>query len=363
MRLLFIVQGQGRGHMTQAIALRQILARQGHQLCGVLVGRSQSRLLPKFFIEQIQAPVSTFCSPNFQLDTQRRGISIVGTLFFNLKHLPVFIRSLHRIYNAVRQYKPDVIVNFYDPLAAIYAAFRRPKIKMVCIAHQYLMMHPGFVFPRNKRIARWAMLVFTRVCTWGAETCLALSFRSMPDIPKYNLRVVPPLLRAEIRNMKPSTENFILSYVLNDGYAKDIANEHRHFPDLRIKGFWDRQNCSGIAQLNANLEFQPLDGIAFLDAMRRCSGLICTAGFESICEAMYFGKPVFMIPVAHQIEQYCNAVDACREGIGLWDSKVNLAGFLDYLPRHRGSPKRYFSWVHSAQIIYPEVFKHLVYDN
>ena len=74
----------------------------------------------------------------------------------------------------------------------------------------------------------------------------------------------------------------------------------------------------------------------------------------------------YLLPSAdlvHQIEQYCNAVDACQEGIGLWDFKLNLAGFLDYLPRHRGSPKRYLSWVHSAQKIYPEVFKHLVYDN
>jgi uncharacterized protein (TIGR00661 family) len=349
--------------MTQAISLYQILARQGHQLCAVLVGQSQSRIIPKFFIKQIQAPVYTFCSPNFQLDTKRRGVSIFGTFVHNLKHLPVFMKSLLSLRRSVRQFQPDLIVNFYDPLAAIYAALWRPKTKMVCIAHQYLMRHPKFVFPKGKRFARWAMLFFTWVCAWGADKCLALSFRWMPDMPKYNLMVVPPLLRAEITKLKPSTENFILSYVLNDGYANDIVAEQQHYPDLKILGFWDRLDCLGITRLQANLEFRPLDDVAFLDAMRRCRGLVSTAGFESICEAMYLGKPVFMIPVKHQIEQHCNAIDAYREGVGLWDFDFDLADFLDYIPRHRGNPKRFQNWVHSAERIYPDVFSRLSSGN
>jgi uncharacterized protein (TIGR00661 family) len=363
MRFLFIVQGEGRGHMTQAISLYQILSRKGHQLCAVLVGQSHSRLIPNFFVKQIQAPVFTFCSPNFQLDTQRRGVSILGTFAHNLRHLPVFVKSLLSLRRSVRRFQPDVIVNFYDPLAAIYAALWRPKTKLICIAHQYLMMHPKFVFPEGKRIARWAMLFFTWVCAWGADKCLALSFRWMSDVPKHNLTVVPPLLRAEIKKLKPSTENFILSYVLNDGYANDIAAEQRDYPDLKIMGFWDHRECSGVTRLQANLDFQPLDDLAFLDAMRRCSGLVSTAGFESICEAMYLGKPVFMIPVKHQIEQHCNAIDAYREGAGLWDFDFDLAGFLDYIPKHRGNPKRFQNWVHSAEWIYPDLFSRLSIDN
>jgi uncharacterized protein (TIGR00661 family) len=359
MRFLFIVQGEGRGHMTQAISLYQILSRQGHQLSAVLVGQSRSRLIPKYFVKQIQAPVFTFCSPNFQLDTKRRGVSIFGTFVHNLKHLPVFMKSLLSLRRSIRQFQPDLIVNFYDPLAAIYAALWRPKTKMVCIAHQYLMRHPKFVFPKGKRFARWALLFFTWVCAWGAEKCLALSFRWMPDMPKHDLMVVPPLLRAEITKLKPTTENFILSYVLNDGYANDIVAEQQHYPDLKILGFWDRRDCLGVTRLQANLEFRPLDDVAFLDAMRRCRGLVSTAGFESICEAMYLGKPVFMIPVKHQIEQHCNAIDAYREGVGLWDFDFDLADFLDYIPRHRGNPKRFQNWVHSAERIYPDVFTRL----
>ena len=36
-----------------------------------------------------------------------------------------------------------------------------------------------------------------------------------------------------------------------------------------------------------------------------CKAYASTAGFESVCEAMYLGKPILMVP-AH-IEQDCNA--------------------------------------------------------
>lgn len=49
MKFLFIVQGEGRGHLTQAITLEEILRRNGHEVVEVLVGKSSSRRLPGFF--------------------------------------------------------------------------------------------------------------------------------------------------------------------------------------------------------------------------------------------------------------------------------------------------------------------------
>ena len=42
MKMLFIIQGEGRGHLTQALSLRRKLADEGHQVVGVLVGKSSS---------------------------------------------------------------------------------------------------------------------------------------------------------------------------------------------------------------------------------------------------------------------------------------------------------------------------------
>ena len=49
MKYIFIVQGEGRGHLTQCMALEEILRKNGHEVVEVLVGKSKSRQLPAFF--------------------------------------------------------------------------------------------------------------------------------------------------------------------------------------------------------------------------------------------------------------------------------------------------------------------------
>ena len=39
MKFLFIVQGEGKGHLTQALALEEMLKNNGHEVVEVLVGR------------------------------------------------------------------------------------------------------------------------------------------------------------------------------------------------------------------------------------------------------------------------------------------------------------------------------------
>ena len=43
MKILFIIQGEGRGHLTQALSLRQKLMAEGHEIVGVLVGKSPAQ--------------------------------------------------------------------------------------------------------------------------------------------------------------------------------------------------------------------------------------------------------------------------------------------------------------------------------
>ena len=55
MRVLFIVQGEGRGHLTQALTMEALLRREGHEVVGALVGKSSARELPAFFTRGMKA--------------------------------------------------------------------------------------------------------------------------------------------------------------------------------------------------------------------------------------------------------------------------------------------------------------------
>ena len=94
MKFLFIVQGEGRGHLTQAITLEEILRRNGHEVVEVLVGKSSSRRLPGFFNRNIHAPVKRFVSPNFLPTPANKRVSLMRSVAYNLVKLPVYINSI-----------------------------------------------------------------------------------------------------------------------------------------------------------------------------------------------------------------------------------------------------------------------------
>ncbi|MBU1821170.1 MAG: glycosyl transferase, partial [Bacteroidetes bacterium] len=205
MKVLFIIQGEGRGHLTQAIALQQILRDAGHELSAVLVGKAEGREVPGFFTEQIEAPVQPFLSPNLIYDTNKGSINIGKTIRTHLRRGGRYARSLRAIDETVQSVKPDLIVNFYEVLGGFYNLLYRPAAPMVCVAHQYLLLHPQFPFPKNSWLDRQVVNFNTRLTALGAHKKLALSFRRFEQETGHGLTIVPPLLRRDVKNLRPAT--------------------------------------------------------------------------------------------------------------------------------------------------------------
>ncbi|MCX7986495.1 MAG: hypothetical protein N2662_06120 [Bacteroidales bacterium] len=349
MKYFFIVQGEGRGHMTQAIALSEILRSEGHSVVQVLVGKSPRREVPAFFYEKIQAPVATFESPNFVVDSNNKKIHIGKTIWANLLMAPTFLRSIAMIKQMVDETKPDVIVNFYELLGGLYALIYGKKAHIVVVGHQYLLQHPQFVFPKGYWIDKRLMSLNSWLVAARAEKKLALSFRPMPDVPRKKLFVVPPLLRSEIRKLTPQNRGYILGYLLNAGYAEEIERWHALHPEYELHFFWDKKDVPDDLKIDENLWFHRLNDVKFLEMMSKCGGYCSTAGFESICEAMYLGKPIMMVPTYGHFEQACNALDATLAGAGIQNTVFDLDPFVAYLPRHKDVSFAFRQWADSSK--------------
>jgi uncharacterized protein (TIGR00661 family) len=112
-----------------------------------------------------------------------------------------------------------------------------------------------------------------------------------------------------------------------------------------IHGFWDRQGAPEVEEVHPDLVFHRLSDTLFLEMMRTCRGFVGTAGFESVAEALWLGKPVMVVPTRNQVEQGWNAREAEAAGAGIAASRFDLTPFLDYLPAHRDVSERYRTWV------------------
>ena len=357
MKYLFVVQGEGRGHMTQAITLEKMLRKNGHEVVGIMVGTSATRKIPEFFLRAVSAPVSEYTSMNFRPSHKNRKPNMVGTVLYNIFAFVKYFPSIRQIRRTAMASKADVVVNFYELLVGLAYMGRRLKVPCVSIGHQYLFLHKDFGLPLVKYPGHEGLNMLSRVNSYGSCKLLALSFNSLPDDPYRKIRVVPPLLRPDVLGLRNSDGSdgpglsrgdYILGYMLNTGFAEEVEEWHRHHPEVCLKFFWDKWSEGQVKKVDDTLSFYLIDDREFLRQMAGCGAYASTAGFESVCEAMYLGKPILMVP--SHIEQEINAFDATRNGAGISAKKFDLSALLEFSKTYQPNEK-FVEWVNSAEKI------------
>jgi uncharacterized protein (TIGR00661 family) len=253
-----------------------------------------------------------------------RSVSNAATLLGVFGKLPKYLGILRQLDDIVRETQPDVIINFFEPMAAFYAITRRKRPPVVAIGHQFMFQHPSYVRAPQLWKQLLSMKIYTRLL--GARaTKLALSLYAAPDLPEKRIVVGPPILRKQLFSLSSNPNgDFVLIYLLNHGYADQIIAWSGKNPETKLHCFYDKPNAPAEFQHSQSLTFHQLDGEKFLTMMAECRHVVCTAGFESVSEAAWLGKPLFLVPVENHVEQQVNALDAEQFGLGLAEKSFNL---------------------------------------
>jgi uncharacterized protein (TIGR00661 family) len=325
-KILFAVQGEGRGHLSQAIVAFELLKKEGYNITGVIVGGNRANHLPAYFRKRIQAPVYRIESPGFVRDKENKAVRLLPTIIKSLTKIRSFWKSIHVIREIIKRQSPDLIINFYEPLIGAAHLIGSISTKTISIAHQYLFLHPSFIFHKTLSGAdRWMLKKYTHLTAFGSKSLLALSFNNK-DFEKYkNIIPCPPLLRNEIKAAEPFQGKHLLVYIVNAGYMDNIIKWNKDNPDVEIHCFTDSKKVRDKWEYNESLTFHSLNDQQFLRYMINAAAVVTTAGFESVCEAFYLGKPVMMVPVEGHAEQLCNAADGERSGVGIASEKFELS--------------------------------------
>ncbi len=334
--------------MTQAIAMCEMLQRHGHQIVAVVAGTNQTRSLPTFFEQAFAVPVRPIVSPGFSVK-KHRSISMPGTLASLITNLPAYRKSLATIRKAIEETQPDLIINFLEPLMGVFNLLHPHKIPVLVVGHQYMLEHPDFVKEKKFRTEQLGMKFYIAV-TGARSSRMALSFYHAPDMPERKFIVSPPILRKQLFTLQPDLSGgHLLIYLLNHGYADEIIEWHKKNPSVPIHCFYDKPDAPAEERRDATLTFHRIHGEKFLQLMATARGVACTAGFESVSEGAYLGKPLLLIPVENHLEQYLNACDAERTGIGMHDSKFHLSRLLE--PPKGDATQTFRDWVNQAEAI------------
>lgn len=350
MKFLFTVQGEGRGHYTQALSLATVLRKHGHEVVAVLIGKSDSRQTPTFFIDKIGAPLFEFDSPSFTSFYKQKRPNILISMANNFLRPFVFKDSLQFIKQKIEELRPDRVINFYEMITGMaYGIYRFDKkmgIKMVTLAHQYVLLNPHYKTTAEQDVKYYFLRMLSRITSTRASKILALSFRDMPGSKKKKIVTVPPLLRSEVFQVEPSKGDYIHGYMLNAGYFDEVLEWHKEHPEVSLRFFWDKKGVEEVTHLDNNFTLHKLNDEGFLRSMAGCMAYATTSGFESLCEALYYRKPTLMVPV--HVEQEFNAHDAALSGVGISAKKFKLNKLIEFIPEY-APDENFREWVHQAE--------------
>lgn len=336
----FIIQGEGKGHFSQALALQQLLSEEGGTLKKVYVGRSFFAPLPGYFYGSLPVPVRTFFSPNFVRTSNKKGIRLLSSLILNGLLGPLYFMEALRLGFALHR-SGTSIYNFYDPVGGLACRLLGLKKRSTVISHHFYLTHPDFNHPFGWDSQYALLRRLNRILKKSAGRVWALSFRKGRDSGK--IHVVPPLLDLRVRGEEWTRGERDLAYFLNPGFVEDLLEYYRRNPDLKADVFSTYKPGSTVP---GNVTLHTPSRADFLDKLLRCRRLITTAGFDLVAEAFYLGIPVYVIPAEQHYEQYCNALDASRTGMAFQLEQLDDLKDAEFEAR---SNKKYREWVDAAR--------------
>lgn len=280
MKILFGIQATGNGHISRSTEIYKLLKLHPDvtQLDVLISGGKAQMGLP------------------FEVNYEYKGFSF----YYGKKGKISVLKSIGKanFLSAIiglmkvpfRKY--DLIISDFEPITLWGAMLA--GVKRVGIGNMYSVTSNKY--PKEKG-ASLTKFFATVMCP--ARNKIAMHFQKFDDFVYY------PVIRNEIRHAVPANKNFTLVY-LNSFTDEELMNCFTK-PMFSNTKFVIYSKTSDRAYTYGNCEVKPLNNISFTNDIVNCSNVITAGGFQTISEALYLGKKLFVIPIKKQSEQIGNA--------------------------------------------------------
>lgn len=157
-----------------------------------------------------------------------------------------------------------------------------------------------------------------------------------------------PVIRSSIRKARVTDKGHYTVYLpaFSDKEILKILDKFSHI-------HWEvfSKKCTVEYEKN-NIHFFPVSLEKFSQSFVNCTGILCSAGFETPAEALFMGKKLCVVPMKNQYEQACNGAFLNELGIQvIWD----VAGFHNKL-------QTWLSEKEAFQISYPDQTREIIHS-
>lgn len=311
-RILYGVQGEGRGHASRSLQIIQWLVAKGYRV-KVLTGGDAMKVLGGLGLDVEEIPMFRY---HFGRDgvfspwrTAYRNAARALGLMFGMG------RQHTRVSAAAAAFKPGLIISDFEPYLSRLAA--RMNVPLVAIDHQHFLTES--VLPP---LAGWQNALTLKLYQLGTllmsgrpDGIITSSFYHFPKKRDSRAVFVGPFIPRRLKDLRGTSDQSVTVYLKQPGYLSSLLATMAGRPHRRFVVFSDWPE-GPPAGLPPNVQAAPISRDGFLAQLARGEALITTAGNQVIGEAVYLHKPVLAFPEPDVLEQELNALALKRSGFG-----------------------------------------------
>lgn len=330
MRIAYGIHGYGQGHATRAWAVLPDLQK-WHDVRVFAGGSAYETLQHSFDVQKI--PTLAFVYRGARASKWR-------TITKNLPYVVDLVtlgKVTRQVLADLRSFQPDVVISDCEPYT--FRAAGVLTVPRIAFDHFGIMARCRVPMPWTHWLQSLADSSLYKLLVGPAERALVSSF--YPAQPRSNnVSVIGPLLRNQVRNVRPTSGSHVLAY-FNSGASQLTPPVLAALGNAGVEILLYGAHCSGSL---GSIHFRPRGDEAFLRDLASCRAVISTAGNQLVGEAMEYGKPVLAIPES-SVEQHMNAAAIARLGVGEWLEPDQLTSdriraFLQAAPEYAENARR-----------------------
>ena len=305
-RILYGIHGTGHGHAMRGLTIARRLAR--HEFLFIANDDAPQVFGNEFPVRRIPNLGTVF--RNYQVDmpaTIRRAVPL-------LWHRERYIRQVREI---IREFKPDVCMTdleYFVPRAA-----EREGLPCLTLDHQHVITCCRHDLPRDMLWEYAVQGITPKYLFRPTEANIIVAFYQPPVLPRYNARVVPPILRRQVLRLRPRDDGHVLVYQSNSTHRRLIDFLKRSTSRTCYVFGYDRTEGR-----DGNVVFMKKSEQGFLELLEGCSYVIQGGGHTLMTESLHCGKPVLTMPIRAMVEQRFNALYMERLGYGMQADMATL---------------------------------------
>jgi uncharacterized protein (TIGR00661 family) len=325
-RILYGVVGEGMGHaMRSRVILDELTKR--HEVQVVVSGRAYdylaARVSERLAVKQIWG-----YSLVYEDNEVKKWKTVVANVKGALRGVPKNVRAY---FDLADKFEPDVVISDFETWSYLYG--KNHFLPVISVDNMQIIDRckhaPEILKGLGAEYRLTKTIVKTKVA--GAFRYYVTTF-FYPEVRKQDTSLHPPILRPEILAAKREPGAHLLVY--QTSASNKALPEILQKSGLECRVYGLRRDLKSDVR-EGNVLYRPFSEQGFVDDLRTARGVIASAGFTLMGEAVYLGRPMLAVPLKKQFEQVLNARYLEAEGYGLGADTITsarLAEFIERLP-------------------------------